>query len=87
MNFDFILYIIMVMIFWDFSCHVIELFGWVGKFLESNNIFSYYYPHFRYKKTPNGLVERKNWQKLYQRFWVTFWGLAFILIVVHIVIK
>ena len=81
---DFILYILLVMIFWDFSLHIIEWRGWVGKFTNSKSIFSYYYPHLYWMKTPNGPVERPNWRKVYNRFWVTFWGSAFILLVYSI---
>jgi hypothetical protein len=82
---DFILYILALMIFWDLSTHVIELFGLIEKFTKSKSIFSYYYPHFYWKKTPNGPVIRENWKKNYQIFWVLFWGVAFILIIVYIV--
>jgi len=82
-----ILYVLVVMIFWDFSLHLIELLGWAEKFIKSKSIFSYYYPHFRWKKTSTGPVERENWGKLYQRFWVTYWGLAFILLVIYLIFK
>lgn len=87
MNLDFILYILAAMIFWDFSCHVVELFKWDIKLLQSKSIFSYFYPHFRWRKTPNRPAERQNWQRLYQRFWVTFWGLAFILVLIYLIFK
>lgn len=57
-----LLYILVIMIFWDLSIHLIELFGKAKKFVESKSIFSYYYPHFRHKKTPTGSVERENWE-------------------------
>jgi len=84
MNLDFILYILLAMIFWDFSAHLIELLGWVEKFTKSKSIFSYYYPHFRWMKVPNGVKERPDWRKKYQRFWVCFWGLAFIFLLIYI---
>ncbi len=87
MNLDFILYILAAMVFWDFSCHVIELLNWSPKFTRSKSIFSYYWPHLRWRKTPNGPVERENWKKLYDRFWVTYWGLAFILLIIYLIIK
>jgi len=87
MNLDFILYILAVMIFWDFSCHVIDLLNWSQKFTKSKSIFSYYYPHFRWRKSPNGPVERENWRILYNRFWTAYWGLAFILLIIYLIIK
>jgi hypothetical protein len=84
---DKILYVLAVMIFWDFSTHLIEMFGWEKKFLHSRSIFSYYYPHLSNKKGPDGPIPRKNRENIYQRFWVTFWGLAFVLIMVYILSK
>lgn len=84
---DFILYILAIMIFWDFSIHVIELFGWGRKFVESESMFSYYYPHLRWTKTPDGPRERPNWFKFYSKFWVIFWGLVFILLLIYIIFK
>ncbi len=82
-----ILYVLAVMLFYDFSIHVIELFGLVPKFLNSRSLFSYYYPHFKYRKIPNGIQERSDWGLFYQRFWVAYWGIAFILLVVYIILK
>ncbi|KKU98921.1 MAG: hypothetical protein UY32_C0011G0006 [Candidatus Jorgensenbacteria bacterium GW2011_GWC1_48_8] len=79
MTIDIILYILLVMIFWDFSCHVIKWLGGEEKFTRSKSIFSYYYPHFNWMKTPNGPVQRPNWRKYYDRFWVAYWGIAFVL--------
>jgi hypothetical protein len=87
MSIDIILYILAVMIFLDFSLHVFELFGLDVKFIRSKSIFSYYYPHFRWIKTPNGPIERPNWNLIYQRFWVTFWGLAFLLLIIYLIFK
>jgi len=84
---DILLYIVAVMIFWDFSTHVIELFNWDKKFLDSQSIFSYYYPHLSWKKTSSGPVLRENRKARYQRFWASFWGLAFILILIYILFK
>jgi len=72
------------MIFWDFSIHVIELLGWTHKFTKSQSILSYYYPHFYWRKSKDGPVVRENWQKPYQRFWVSYWGLAMIFLIVYI---
>jgi hypothetical protein len=80
-----LLYILAVMIFWDFSGHVIELVGWHERFKRSNSWLSYYYPHLRWKKSPKGPVERKNGFQIYQRFWVDFWGTAFALIVIYLI--
>jgi hypothetical protein len=82
---EIILYVLAVMIFWDFSTHVVELLGWQDKFKNSKSLWSYYYPHLRYKKGPSGPVERENGYLVYQRFWVTFWGTAFLLILIYIV--
>jgi len=82
---DLILYILTVMIFWDLSLHLIELMGKARKFTSSQSIFSYYYPHFRWIKTPKGPVERKNWYRFYQVFWVAYWSFAFALILVYII--
>lgn len=87
MNIDFILYILAIMIFWDFSIHVIELFNWTSKFTKSKSIFSYYYPHLYWIKTPNGPVVRPNWQKLYQKFWTIYWGIAFLLLLIYLIFK
>ncbi|MDE1874580.1 MAG: hypothetical protein KGI79_00050 [Patescibacteria group bacterium] len=82
-----ILYILAAMIFWDLSIHVIELFGKAEKFSKSRSVLSYYYPHLYWKKTKAGPVVRENWQRLYQRFWVTYWGTAFVLIIVYMLIR
>ena len=87
MGMDFILWVLAVMIFWDFSTHVVEMFGWENKFLNSQNKLSYYYPHLSFKKTPTGPVRRENRGIIYQRFWVTYWGLAFILTVAAIILN
>lgn len=87
MSIDLILYILAVMIFWDFSLHVIELFGWVEKFTQSKSLLSYYYPHFYWKKTSNGPAVRDDWQKNYQRFWVAFWATALLLILAYLIFK
>jgi hypothetical protein len=87
MNIDLILYILTAMVFWDFSCHIIELFGYREKFTKSKSVLSYYYPHFHWKKTPNGPVERKNWRKYYDYFWSLYWGIAFVLLLIYILFK
>ncbi len=87
MNLDFILYILAVMIFWDFSLHVIELLNLAPKFTRSKSIFSYYFPHLRWRKSLNGPIERENWRKLYNCFWTTYWGIAFILLIIYLIIK
>lgn len=86
MNEDIVLYILGVMIFWDLSIHIIELRGWNRKFINSRSLFSYYYPHFRWKKTPHGPVERANWELLYQRFWVIFWSVALVLLTSYLLL-
>jgi len=80
MNIDWLLYILGAMIFWDLSIHFISWMKWVEKFTHSTSVFSYYYPHFYWKKTPNGPVVRDNWWVLYERFWVSYWGIALILL-------
>ena len=86
MNFDFILYILSAMIFWDFSCHVIMLLGWDIKFTRSKSVFSYYFPHLYWKKTPEGPVKRES-RRLYDWFWIIYWGAAFILLTAYLIIK
>lgn len=87
MHTDIILYLLLVMIFWDFSLHVLELFGLDSKLIKSKSFLSYYYPHFRWIKTPSGPIARQNWFMFYQKFWVTFWGLAFMLLLIYIIFK
>ena len=87
MNIDIILYIVLGMIFWDFSAHVIELFKWDSKFVRSKSVFSYYYPHLSVKKTVSGPVQRPHWQNLYQRFWVGFWGTGFVLLFIYRILR
>lgn len=87
MNLDFVLYFLAVMIFWDFSLHVIMLFGWEVKLTRSKSIFSYYFPHLYWKKTLNGPVQRENRRKIYDRFWTAYWGLAFIILIIYLIIK
>jgi len=87
MGIDIILYILAVMILWDFSLHIIELLGLDIKFIKSKSILSYYYPHFRWIKTPEGPIERRNWNKFYQRFWTTYWGMAFLLLLFYLIFK
>lgn len=85
MNLDFILYILAVMIFWDFSLHILMRLGWDVKLTRSKSIFSYYFPHLYWKKTPAGPVKRENAQKLYDWFWIIYWGTAFILLSIYLI--
>ena len=84
---DLILWVLAIMIFWDFSTHVIEIFDWDKNFLTSKSIFSYYYPHLSFRKTSEGPVLRENRKIRYQRFWVFYWGTAFVLTVVALVLN
>ena len=67
---DFASYVLLVMIFYDFSLHFIELMGWQMFFVARRNIFSYYWP------VPNN---RKN----YTIFWTAYWGIAFVLLLIY----
>ena len=87
MSINWVLYIVTGMIFWDFSLHVLDILDWSPKFTHSKSIFSYYYPHFRFKKTPNGPVERDNWYSFYTKFWVAYWGIAFVLMASYLVFR
>ncbi len=87
MNLDLILYLVTAMIFWDFSIHLLELFNLHIKFLNHKSIFSYYYPHFSYMKSPNGFVQRPNSGKIYQKFWVSYWGFAFTILIIYLIFK
>lgn len=74
------------MIFWDLSLHVLSLLGLEKKVIGHSSIFSYYYPNFRWRRTSDGLVERpeQEWKPIYQKFWVSYWGLAFILLIFYL---
>ena len=72
------------MIFWDFSIHIIDKFeGW-NKFYESKSIFSYAYPHFG-GKPPYVTAEKK--KARYDFFWISYWGTAFVLLILYICFK
>jgi hypothetical protein len=72
MALDFILYILVLMIFYDWSIHLLHLFhkeervlkrglNWWPKFLKDNKFDS----------------------EKYQRFWSVYWGTAFVLILIY----
>lgn len=71
MNLDFILYILAVMIFYDFSCHYLRLT--LG--LERARKLKYYWPTFLVGK-----------EKRYNIFWTTYWGIVFILLLIYILL-
>ena len=84
---DSVLYILLAMIFWDFSCYVIEWLGWKMYFVNSRSVFSYYYPHIYWKKGLDGPRERPNLNVFYNRFWAAYWGVAFVLLLTYILFK
>ena len=73
MAFDIILYILAVMIFYDFSLHLIEtIYGGKKKALKLNFYWS-----------PSKIFRNNN-REFYNYFWTAYWGLVFILIVIYI---
>ena len=82
-------FVLAAMILWDLSLHVLKLFGFERKFLESTSVLSYYYPHFRWKKTPNGPLERleQEWRPIYDMFWTCYWGVAFVLLLAYLYLR
>jgi|GEM_PF-1870844 len=87
MNLDILLYIVAAMTFYDFTIHVIEYLKWQHYFLGSRSPFSYYYPHFAFKKVSGGFTNRENFYTVYQTFWTVYWGLAFLLVVAYLILK
>jgi len=81
---DIILYLVSIMIFWDLSIHIIDKMKWEDKFINSKSIFSYYYPHF-WGKYPH--VEKEQGRRRYDRFWITYWSTALILLIIYIFLK
>ncbi len=90
---DLILYILLAMVFWDFTIHIIDRHdrkynfderSWSGKMRKSKLIFSRYYPFFWGKD--NQLNQKLGWEK-YDRFWLTYWGTAIILLLIYIIFK
>ena len=69
MALDVILYIVGVMIFYDFSLHLLRLI--MG--LEKARKIKYYWPTFLIGKT-----------KRYEIFWAVYWGIALVLVIVYI---
>ncbi len=69
MAMDIILYILLIMIFYDFSLHLSRLF--LG--LEKARKIKYYWPCF--------LVGH---EKRYNIFWTLYWGIALTLTVIYI---
>ena len=69
-----ILSILVLMIFYDFSLHLIEVLGWEKFLYPRRNIFSYYWP------------VASNRQH-YNIGWTVYWGVAFLLMLVYIAIK
>lgn len=69
---ELLIYIVAIMVFYDFSLHLIELcFG-----QDSAKKFRHYWPTF----SINGRFDRKK----YTLFWTAYWGLALIFILAYI---
>ncbi len=61
-------YIVLAMIIYDFSIHLIFLFGKEGAFLKRG---LNYWPEWKDKSVA---------KKRYQQFWTVFWGMAALLL-------
>jgi len=95
MNIDLILYILAVMIFWDFTIHVIDKRDrkyklsnqfnrmWEQRLKKSKSFLSYYYPHFWGKKP---VSDEQAWKR-YDYFWLIYWGTATVLLIIYIIFK
>jgi len=93
----FIPYILLLMIFWDFTIHVIDkrdrkfflsnqyTMMWREKMKNSKFFFSYYYPYFWGKKK---LVssDEQGWKR-YDYFWLSYWGTATILLIFYLIFR
>jgi len=69
---EIILYVLLLMILYDFSLHLLELI--IGS--ECARKIKYYWPKFETK----GKFDRKK----YTKFWICYWGAALILLVVYL---
>jgi hypothetical protein len=73
MGSEILLYVLLAMIFYDFSLHLIELlFG-----RERGRKLRYYWPRYRVK----GEFSRR----YYTAFWTLYWGVALSLLVAYLV--
>lgn len=68
---EIILYLLLIMIFYDFSLHLLRLT--LG--LDKARKIKYYWPTF--------LIKRR---KGYDVFWTTYWLIAFILLIIYFLI-
>lgn len=74
---EWIPWIVAGMILYDLSIHLAYLFG-KDEFLLDRNIN--WWPTFWTKK------KGFNW-RAYQRFWGTYWGIAFVLMVIYLIFR
>lgn len=80
MALDFILYIITIMIFYDFSLHIVDLLRSYKKIkrrmhpLPIGTLFDY---------ISKGNIEKR--QQIRQIFWNIYWGIAFILMLIYFI--
>ena len=96
---DYLLYIVIAMTFWDFTIHIIDkrdrkyqLSGeldkkWSEKMKKSKSIFSYYYPFFWGREDEISEAKAAKGQKRYDLFWITYWGIATVLLVIYAIYK
>ncbi|MBI2632412.1 hypothetical protein HYW75_05390 [Candidatus Pacearchaeota archaeon] len=75
MELGWILYLLIIMVFYDLSLHIIELL--VG--LKKAKKFRPYYPNFEIKGKWNFIY--------YTAFWIIYWGIAFILLIIYLIIN
>lgn len=67
-----LLYVALIMVFYDFSLHLLELiFG-----LKNAEKIKIYWPKFEI----NGKFSRK----FYTSFWTLYWGIAILLIIIYL---
>jgi len=76
MSIDIILYIITLMIFYDFSIHLVYLFKKEEFFLKR-----------KLNWWPKWDMWGKKERMFYQIFWNTYWGSAFILMVLYLIFR
>ena len=70
MALDIILYVLLIMVFYDFSLHLLEFV--LGR--NRARKIKYYWPRFLIGK-----------RKTYTKFWTIYWGIAFFLILIYII--
>lgn len=68
-----ILGILVIMIFYDFTLHLIETLELEKFFYPRRNIFSYYWPVAKSRQ-------------VYNIGWTIYWGTAFLLIIIYVLL-